>query len=205
MEDGRRPATGFSVRSGRSAQSVGSRHSRVSVSYSQRSRASEVDASRVPPRHRTNYDHPHLPQAGAFSLTGLPGYTGYVPGKVSENVHGLSFHRANERAFHEADTLRTTGQLPMPYRGRTFHMPGPGQEVPGYMGFVPGRISDNVIGQTAARGAESSWIIKQEQAAERHHRVNCYRQGVRPATGSMDYTGYKSQMAHPDLDSRFAS
>ena len=60
----------------------------------------------------------------------------YRPGKVAENVYGLTFQNANDRAAAEvpswvsvpccqaclaqAKMLRTTGRLPMSYAGRTY-------------------------------------------------------------------------------------
>ncbi|OLP73638.1 hypothetical protein AK812_SmicGene47064, partial [Symbiodinium microadriaticum] len=111
-----------------------------------------VDVMRVPPRHRPIRDGSFLPQAGSFTVTGLPGYTGYVPGKVAENVYGLTFQNANERSAAEAKILRSTGRLPMSYAGRTYDGPAPGAEIPGYTGFIPGRYADNVMGTTFAKG-----------------------------------------------------
>lgn len=137
----------------------------------------------VPPRLRQprTPDTTVLPQAGAFSVTGLPGYTGYVPGKVSGNVHALTFQKANERAMVEGH-LRNTGQVPRIYAGRSFDGPAPGAEVPGYTGFVPGRYANNVIGSTFAKGAELAFLVKNQQMTERLHRVQCYRQGDRPSS-----------------------
>ncbi|CAE7634325.1 unnamed protein product [Symbiodinium necroappetens] len=179
-----RPPTGASESSRRSGQSVGSRQSRRSATVSVHSRASEVDVMRVPPRHRPIRDGSFLPQAGSFTVTGLPGYTGYVPGKVAENVYGLTFQNANERSAAEAKILRSTGRLPMSYAGRTYDGPAPGAEIPGYTGFIPGRYADNVMGTTFAKGAELAFIVKNQQMADRLHRVQCYRQGERPVSRS---------------------
>ncbi|CAE7798766.1 UTR2 [Symbiodinium sp. CCMP2456] len=165
-----RPPTGASESSRRSGQSVGSRQSRRSATVSVHSRASEVDVMRVPPRHRPIRDGSFLPQAGSFTVTGLPGYTGYVPGKVAENVYGLTFQNANERSAAEAKILRSTGRLPMSYAGRTYDGPAPGAEIPGYTGFIPGRYADNVMGTTFAKGAEVAFIVKNQQMADRLHR-----------------------------------
>eukprot|EP00439_Symbiodinium_sp_Y106_P078855 s1408_g17.t1 len=153
-----RPPTGASESSRRSGQSVGSRQSRRSATVSVHSRASEVDVMRVPPRHRPVRDGSFLPQAGSFTVTGLPGYTGYVPGKVAENVYGMTFQNANERSAAEAKILRSTGRLPMSYAGRTYDGPAPGAEIPGYTGFIPGRYADNVMGTTFAKGAELAFL-----------------------------------------------
>mmetsp|Transcript_32274 Transcript_32274/g.66528 ORF Transcript_32274/g.66528 Transcript_32274/m.66528 type:complete len:215 (+) Transcript_32274:10-654(+) len=179
-----RPPTGASESSRRSGQSVGSRQSRRSATVSVHSRASEVDVMRVPPRHRPVRDGSFLPQAGSFTVTGLPGYTGYVPGKVAENVYGMTFQNANERSAAEAKILRSTGRLPMSYAGRTYDGPAPGAEIPGYTGFIPGRYADNVMGTTFAKGAELAFLVKNQQMADRLHRVQCYRQGERPVSRS---------------------
>mmetsp|Transcript_63460 Transcript_63460/g.100908 ORF Transcript_63460/g.100908 Transcript_63460/m.100908 type:complete len:190 (-) Transcript_63460:29-598(-) len=181
-----RPATAQSTSTCRSGQSVGSRPSRRSAAGSITSNASKVELMIVPPRLRQarTPDATVLPQAGAFSVTGLPGYTGYVPGKVSENVHALTFQKANERAMVEGHLRNTgqVGQVPRIYAGRSFDGPAPGAEVPGYTGFVPGRYANNVIGSTFAKGAELAFLVKNQQMAERLHRVQCYRQGDRPSS-----------------------
>lgn len=175
-----RPITGESRQSGRSRAS----------SFSHCSRASEVDALRVPPRNRRIQDSSSIPNVGRFAVTGLPGYTGYIPGKSSENVYGATFQSANHMATTEMD-MRRSG-FKQPVLGRT-HGPAPGADIPGYMGFVPGKNADNVIGTTHARGSETAWLIKSHQMNERHQRVNSYRQGQRPPTGTHDYSGYRSQ------------
>ncbi|CAJ1342536.1 unnamed protein product [Effrenium voratum] len=179
-----RPGTGASLASRssvsrRSGQSVGSRHSRVSVSCSVTSEASQVDLMRVPPRTRQPPDGSCLTQTGSFSLTGLPGYTGYVPAKVAENVHALTFQKANERANAEGQMVRS-GRLVPSVKGRTFDGPAPGAEIPGYTGFIPGRYANNVIGSTYAKSAELAFLVKNQQMAERLHRVQCYRRGEHP-------------------------
>lgn len=130
-------------------------------------------------------------------MSGLPGYTGYIPGKVAENIHGATFQVANESASGTIDMNRS-GVLPP--RIRRAPGPAPGHDVPGYMGFCPGRYADNVIGQTQAKGSENAAFVKDHQKAERHARVACYRRGERPPTGAMDYSGYRTQGALPGVD-----
>merc|ERR1719333_1755684 len=122
-----------SVRSRRSQGSQGSCATHRSVAISACSSATATDIMRVPPRNRIWYDSgSRLPQAGKLSMIGLPGYTGYVPGKVAENVHGATFAVSNEHATKTVDMVRT-GRFPQQAR----RPPGPacGHEIPGYMGF----------------------------------------------------------------------
>lgn len=202
-EDGGRPVTNASMQSGRSARScTSSRRSRGSSAISITSSATRDDYMRMPPRNRHWYPYETgtLHQAGRYSVAGLPGYTGYVPGKVAENVHGSTFQMDNEKATYQVDSRRYgLGEMA---RERT---PGPahGTEIPGYMGFVPGRYSENVFGQSGPRGAETAWLVKGREKDERLARVATYRRGERPATGGADYSGYRSFGVRPGVDSRF--
>mmetsp|Transcript_8677 Transcript_8677/g.19914 ORF Transcript_8677/g.19914 Transcript_8677/m.19914 type:complete len:210 (+) Transcript_8677:1-630(+) len=190
-----RPATGASRRS---AASVGSRGSERS--FASGSRASDAAAPPWAAREARR-----LPQVGTYAVTGLPGYSGHVPGKVSENVCGHTFRVANEQAVAEG-TMRSRGLRPPDAleMGRT-HGPLPGTDIPGYMGFVPGRYADNVLGTNSTRAAETAWHIKEQQALERRHRVSAYRRGERPQTGYIDYTGYNPAGATSRMDSAYNS
>merc|ERR1712039_997367 len=86
--------------------------------------------------------------------------------------------------------MRRSGRQPV-LMNRTYG-PAPGSDIPGYMGFIPGKHADNVIGTTQARGAETAYLLKAHQMNERQQRVASYRQGQRPPTGSHDYAGYRS-------------
>lgn len=195
-ESGYRPASVGSRRSARSTTS--SRRSRGSSIYATSS-AADTDVMGVPPRSRHWYDSGSLPQAGRLAMTGLPGYTGYIPGKVAENVHGKTFQQSNETATAEVHNLRH-GNISAP----GYRAPGPraGTEIPGYMGFVPGKYCDNVIWQSQAKAAETAHLIKEHQKHERKHRVASYRMGERPPTGTMEYSGYRSFGGPPGTGSR---
>mmetsp|Transcript_72553 Transcript_72553/g.212832 ORF Transcript_72553/g.212832 Transcript_72553/m.212832 type:complete len:203 (+) Transcript_72553:73-681(+) len=197
---GDRPLTGASGRSGRSGRSA---TSRVSASFSHNSRASAQDCLRVPPQDRRWEGPPRMVQAGRLSVTGIPGYTGYVPGKMSENIYGTRYQNANDLSATKVDMLRAGMVTPGHHVSRTFNGPRPGSEVPGYTGFVPGRKADNVLGVTVARGAETSHLIKTFQNAEQDHKRAHYAQGVRPPTGYMDYSGYRSQILAPGVDTKW--
>mmetsp|Transcript_121242 Transcript_121242/g.377426 ORF Transcript_121242/g.377426 Transcript_121242/m.377426 type:complete len:204 (-) Transcript_121242:25-636(-) len=183
----------------RSSESRRSRGSSVpSTHLSRASRASRADPHTSPSRTQRLGDDGSLPHAARLALSGLPGYSGFVPGKAARNVYGSTFSVANERATQELDMSRS-GLLP-PRPGRAIG-PAPGSSIPGYMGFVPGRYSDNVMGQTAARGAETAWMFKAHQAEERERRLESYRRGERPPTGGLDHSGYRSLGAPIGVDS----
>jgi len=79
---------------------------------------------------------------GRMAVAALPGYTGHVPRKQGENIHGLSFRQANEHAVAEADAL-TAGIQPDPPWHQWASSAGR------YPGFVPtreggGHTMDNV-------------------------------------------------------------
>mmetsp|Transcript_77710 Transcript_77710/g.173942 ORF Transcript_77710/g.173942 Transcript_77710/m.173942 type:complete len:192 (-) Transcript_77710:60-635(-) len=162
---------------------------------SRRSRTSSIPSSRA----SRSSSQVVGPMARQFAVSGLPGYAGYIPGKVAKNVHGSTFQVANERATQEVDLARTGGR---PMRSTRTFGPAPGMGIPGYMGFVPGRYADNVIGQTSARGAETAWCMKEFQMDERQQRVQAYRRGERPPTGSLDHAGYRSLGSSIGIDSR---
>lgn len=116
-------------------------------------------------------------------MTGLPGYTGYVPGKISENVHGHTFQRANEYAVAEHQSrlscvpARSNIPTPAPFGRTTPVCPTAGMDIPGYMGYIPGKYAGNIVGQTHAKGAESACLIKTQQRAEQRQRADAYRRG----------------------------
>eukprot|EP00929_Paragymnodinium_shiwhaense_P087793 TRINITY_DN4792_c0_g1_i1.p1 TRINITY_DN4792_c0_g1~~TRINITY_DN4792_c0_g1_i1.p1 ORF type:complete len:207 (+),score=32.87 TRINITY_DN4792_c0_g1_i1:116-736(+) len=204
-------ADDMSIRSRRSRgsnRSMGSRASSMgqlshqSISSSVASSAARDDYMRVPPRARRVYNSSNggLPEVGRFALNNTVGYTGFIPGKAAENIHGGTYRVVNERAATEVDLLRAGVRLTAPTRA-----PGPvyGTEIPGYTGFVPGRYSDNVLGMSNPRGAEMAWLLKAQQADERRMRTSSYRDGVRPPTGFQDHSGYRPHGGMSGVDSRF--
>eukprot|EP00405_Crypthecodinium_cohnii_P025226 CAMPEP_0206489618 /NCGR_PEP_ID=MMETSP0324_2-20121206/43396_1 /ASSEMBLY_ACC=CAM_ASM_000836 /TAXON_ID=2866 /ORGANISM="Crypthecodinium cohnii, Strain Seligo" /LENGTH=201 /DNA_ID=CAMNT_0053969429 /DNA_START=151 /DNA_END=752 /DNA_ORIENTATION=+ len=189
-----RPDTGLSASSHRSRRSQtsgapSSRHTYASAGISETSGASRVDFMRVPPRNQRHTAR-SLSGAGRLCTSALPGYAGYIPAKVAENVYGHTFQATTERAAREAVCVQA--QVPTSFTTRTIDGPRPGMEVPGYTGFCPGRYADNVMAQTHARGGETAFQHKKNQEQERVTRVNYYRQGIRPPTGNADYGGYRS-------------
>lgn len=181
--------------------------------YGSTGNISEVPTVRAPstPWWDRRHEDAGMSQAGRFSMRGLSGYCGHIPGKVANNVHGSSFRVDNERAaveVHERRRKGPSGGIGQSAAGtstsefghgpqkaemlgtatvthqpdpppRTFG-PRPGHEVPGYMGFVPGKYADNIMGQTEKRAAELAWMAKEQQMSERVQRVSAYRDGRPP-------------------------
>lgn len=143
----------------------------------------------------------YFPDVGHFSITALPGYTGYIPAKAPENVVGATYQRANELACVAAESR---SNLPL-IGGRRVNPWGMGDRVgaliPGYTGFIPGKQADNVFAHTYARENELAQLIKHRQAADKHQRIESYRQGRRPPTGHLDYAGYHDYGAGSGLES----
>ncbi|KAF4665500.1 hypothetical protein FOL47_004534 [Perkinsus chesapeaki] len=105
-----------------------------------------------------------LPQIGCFALTGIPGYTGYVPRKSPENVFGATFRRANELSLYRDPReigYQCLGYNPGGLGGRL------GDNVPGYGGYIPGKYSDNVFGKVFAEANKIAQAIKVHQALDR--------------------------------------
>jgi hypothetical protein len=100
-------------------------------------------------------------QIGKAVINAIPGYSGFVPGKISESVIAASFRKANVisqhiRQGHEprdlSDQVNPMGLIAP--RGAT---------IPGYKGYIPGRYSENVVGETFKRANELSSAIKRRQ------------------------------------------
>lgn len=142
-----------------------------------------------------------MPHVGNFAITGLPGYTGYIPAKASENVIGATYQRANEMACVAAEARSN----PPLIGGRRVNPWGVGDRagalLPGYTGFIPGKSADNVFGHTFAKENEISQLHKHAQAADKSKRIAAYREGRRPPTGHLDYAGYHDYGAGSGLDS----
>lgn len=141
----------------------------------------------------------HLSQSARFQQGSIPGYSGYMPGRTSEDVHGATFAEANALASEARAARARRGQRPKSGAGATvdltvtidggclnstngslggsvpqckvasvFHNPrghGPraGAAVPGYAGFIPGKVAGSVF---ARRGAEANLQATQVRISE---------------------------------------
>ena len=192
------------LNSSRSRRSEGSVRSAQSSAPSHRSRATDLlngtDQMRVLPVAHQRSSPASLPKAGQFTVCGLPGYSGYIPGKRAENVYGLNYRATIEQAAFEVGTHRRGNCRPTLPAKMTTLDPGPRKTIPGYSGFVPGKKVNNIIGQSNAKSEETAHMIMEQQKAERRVRVAAYRQGRLPATGTADYAGYHPAGSLPGID-----
>lgn len=96
----------------------------------------------------------------AHAMVSIPGYTGFVPAKMAENVYGAGHSPANNKAaeeFHKV-TYRGEGHKPTWRRtsapgveSRERGGAGPGIQIPGYQGHTPGKGPEaDMMGMTFA-------------------------------------------------------
>jgi len=122
------------------------------------------DCEAVPASSYENRMTGNIPKIGVPKPIGnIPGYTGFIPRKVAENVHGDVSGVENERAitmphyYNEihgslhANRSQSLPQLPPePITWRSGEHTGEGlnivPRVPGYMGYIPGKASETVHG-----------------------------------------------------------
>jgi len=118
----------------------------------------------------------------AHAMVSVPGYTGFVPAKTSENVYGAGhchsnykaadeFHRVTYRGEGFKPTWRRTSAPGVEERQRAGA--GKGIEIPGYSGHTPGKHPEaDMMGMTFA-------VVNKH--ADRNHQ---YRRGHHPGDSS---------------------
>ncbi|CAD7956039.1 unnamed protein product [Amoebophrya sp. A25] len=117
----------------------------------------------------------YFPEVGNYTLTGIPGYGGYIPGKISENVIGSTFNRSNQLAAIQCEErVLDDGQYTQQPHNYARHNPfgitlphKRGTDIPGYTGFIPGKYADGVFGHVYARSNNVSQLLKQRQYVDR--------------------------------------
>ena len=98
-----------------------------------------------------------------MQLRAIPGYGGYVPAKCSDGIVGAPFKRANHLAAYaragqtEEHLNASWGWNPLGLGFRT------GSEIPGYAGHIPGRFSENILGETHSRANYLAAAVKRRQ------------------------------------------
>jgi len=83
----------------------------------------------------------------------IPGYCGHIAGKVAENIHGGTFGSENERSLRACPQRDFRRTLSAPDHLATYQsgkwdsrsLKAP-TRVPGYMGNIPGKLSETVHG-----------------------------------------------------------
>mmetsp|Transcript_45370 Transcript_45370/g.97271 ORF Transcript_45370/g.97271 Transcript_45370/m.97271 type:complete len:186 (-) Transcript_45370:87-644(-) len=83
-----------------------------------------------------------------------PGYSGHIPGMVSNGVHGRSFRAANREAIanYRAPAAPEVTLEPHQFHGRV--------HIPGYSGHMPGREADNLFGRSPVKAAKEGWLVE---------------------------------------------
>eukprot|EP00440_Ansanella_granifera_P075732 gb/GFBE01082178.1/.p1 GENE.gb/GFBE01082178.1/~~gb/GFBE01082178.1/.p1 ORF type:complete len:310 (+),score=32.62 gb/GFBE01082178.1/:1-930(+) len=133
----------------------------------------------------TQHSEGNPARSRGFQTVAIPGYGGHVAGKVAENVHGATFRSENHLA---------TQALPMRSMRRTWSEPmriscndsglGTGAalevapRIPGYMGNIPGKMSETVHGIRFAEANEMAGSLRNH-----NHHVTCegwLKRGVWP-------------------------
>ena len=127
-------------------------------------RISRSSSSTVRSSSRSEYNF-----IGEYAGTAIPGYGGHVPGIDPESRFGASRKRIVSQVYldrHRAKTANSSANID----GLGFR---PGYDIVGYTGFVPGKHSDNVFGQTFSRSNLLSQEIKRSQYSKEpdHHRL----------------------------------
>jgi len=118
----------------------------------------------------------------AHAMVSIPGYTGFVPAKMAENVHGSGYSPANYKAAKEFHKVTYWGEGYQPewcrasapgVEARQRSGAGPGIEIPGYSGHTPGKAPEaDMMGMTFA-------VVNKH--ADRNHK---YRRGKQPSEAS---------------------
>lgn len=123
-----------------------------------------ADCESIPATHYPSRMSGGIPKIGVpFSVGNIPGYTGFIPRKVAENVHGDTYSIENERAqliphYYNpvpGTELVTRSQsmpeiTPAKISWNSGEHTGEGLKVvprvPGYMGHIPGKHAETVHG-----------------------------------------------------------
>jgi len=116
-------------------------------------------------RSRQDYEGKYVP----LHLAALPGYLGYIPSKISENVIASTYQKGLETAklSNEVCHSKTSTKPDTDYRMEKVSGGEKAWAIPGYTGYVPGKYCLNVFGTTVSHtNADAAWR-KQEQFDER--------------------------------------
>lgn len=98
----------------------------------------------------------------------IPGYCGHIAGKVAENIHGGTFGSENERSLRACPLRDFRRTLSAPEHLATY-MEGKwdtrslkaASRIPGYMGNVPGKMSETVHGARFGEANEMAQSLRE--------------------------------------------
>jgi len=97
----------------------------------------------------------------------IPGYSGHIAGKTSENLHGATFCKENQHATQARHLrhLHRTSSAPAhldqhnsSVRSKSFSL---NPHVPGYMGTLPGVKGENIHAQRFAETSDTAFALRQ--------------------------------------------
>jgi len=148
--------------------------------------------------HRTGSMSQSLPSSPAgrtcgFQRVAIPGYGGHVAGKVAENKHGGTVRADNDWATQTMPGRQMRRSISEPYRISANDVAGAGNgcpglsvapRIPGYMGTIPGQVSESVHGMRFGDANETA------QDLRRDPRVDCsgwLKRGVWPVDRMSTY------------------
>mmetsp|Transcript_110895 Transcript_110895/g.236867 ORF Transcript_110895/g.236867 Transcript_110895/m.236867 type:complete len:196 (+) Transcript_110895:101-688(+) len=109
---------------------------------------------------------------GNIPYNNVPGYTGFIPGKGSENVLGTTHSRTNALALVACSRR---GEMPdedhFARRTNAYGLVADrrGATIPGYTGYIPAKTATNVFGTTFANSNTVATQVRREQALNRSH------------------------------------
>jgi hypothetical protein len=148
-----------------------------SSSASRADKMSTRDASDCHVMHREqdiNYMSGSIPKHGATwakhpRQTGtIPGYCGHIAGKVAENIHGGTFGSENERAIRAVPIRDFRRTLSAPDHLATYtegkwdtRSLKAASRIPGYMGNIPGKMSETIHGSRFGEANESAQRLRE--------------------------------------------
>mmetsp|Transcript_27720 Transcript_27720/g.80374 ORF Transcript_27720/g.80374 Transcript_27720/m.80374 type:complete len:208 (-) Transcript_27720:60-683(-) len=123
------------------------------------------------------------PQVGNFPCNNIPGYTGYIPGKYSENILGTSHSRTNALALQTCNFRgEPVRECDFARQANAYGIAAPrrGADMPGYSGYIPGKHASNVYGMTFAESNNVAQHVRRELAVNRVHRAPAMNMAAGP-------------------------
>lgn len=138
------------------------------------------DCESIPATHYPMRMTGGIPKIGVpFPVGNIPGYTGFIPRKVAENVHGDTFGTENERAHllphyynptHGSELVERSQSMPeitpSKITWKSGEHLGEGLKivprVPGYMGHIPGKMAETVHGSRFGDDNEKAQSLRRK-------------------------------------------
>lgn len=125
----------------------------------------------------------HGPELAQKFTERLPGYSGHIPGKHSENIFGKTFMQANDRAISRRESAPTGASMRAASEPRAI--------ITGYAGHMPGS-AENVFGMTYRDVMHNQKDVVNNRAASASNRATPRSEKLdqRPGTEVHGYAGH---------------